>query len=102
MNHITPIVLSLATAICAQVATTTPSANRFLGPLEPIEIQFAAPIAPATVMPSSFSVFGRWTGVVDGTISVDASQTIVRFQPDKPLSVGDAVQMCLSNAITST
>lgn len=105
MNHITAVVLSLATAICAQaptVVTTTPSANGFLGPFEPIEVQFAAPIAPATVTPSSFSVFGRWTGVVNGTFSVDATQTIVRFQPDKPLFVGDAVQVCLSNAITST
>ena len=104
MNHITTIILSLTTAICAQaptVVTTTPSINGFLGPFEPIEIEFAAPIAPATVTPASFSVFGRWTGAVNGTVSVDASQTIITFQPHQPLFVGDAVQVCLTNAITS-
>lgn len=96
--------IGLASIVCAQapiVVATYPSANSFTGPFERIEVQFAAPISASTVTPHSFAVFGQWTGAVTGTIAVDASQTVVSFQPDKPMFVGDAIQVDLSRDILS-
>ena len=105
MTRTLVLIIGLTTIVCAQapiVVATSPTANSFTGPFERIQVQFAAPISASTVTPLSFAVFGRWTGAVSGTIAVDASQTLVSFQPDKPMFVGDVVQVDLSRDILST
>ena len=98
------IAISMASIICAQapiVVATSPTANRFVGPFERMEVQFATPISASTVTSQSFAVFGQWTGAVEGTITLDASQTTVSFQPNKPMFVGDTIQVSLSRDILS-
>ncbi|MCB9885400.1 MAG: VCBS repeat-containing protein [Planctomycetes bacterium] len=97
-------VLSLSGACFAQapsVVSTSPSAFGITGPFDPIEVLFAAPIDPLTVTPHSFAVFGHWTGVVPGTLSVDASNTRITFQPTRPIFVGDAVHVDLAASIAA-
>ena len=104
MTRTVLLAIGLAAIVSAQaptVVSTSPAANGFTGPFERIEVQFAAAIDPATVTPFSFAVFGRFTGVVSGALTVDASNTLVTFQPDKPMFVGDGVQVDLANTITS-
>lgn len=97
-------VLGLAAVVGAQspmVVSTSPLPNRDAGPFAPVRVTFSAPITPATVTPFSVSVFGRWTGAVAGSVSVDPTGTIVTFQPSKPMFVGDAIQVSLASSITS-
>ncbi len=104
MHPTTFATLSLATLLSAQapiVVSTTPARHTIAGPFDPIEVHFAAAIAPATVTAQSVSVFGRWTGAVPGSLSVDAAARKITFQPLKPLFVGDVVQVSLARTITA-
>ncbi len=104
MRTLVLVVSAFAAGVAAQaptVVSTSPAPNGFHGPFEPIEVRFAAPIDPATVTPQRFAVFGRWTGAVPGNVSVDATGTAVRFQPTRPLLVGDVVSVDLSSAIAA-
>jgi hypothetical protein len=92
---------ALALAQAPVVVSTSPTRHAFAGPFDPIRVVFAAPIAPATVTAHSFAVFGRWTGAVAGTITVNATGTAVTFQPAAPLFAGDFVRVDLASSITS-
>lgn len=96
--------IAIAAALSAQaptVVSTSPVRHAMMGPFDPIRVVFAAPIAPATVTAQSFAVFGRWTGVVPGTLTVDAAATTITFQPAVPMFVGDFIQVDLASTITS-
>ncbi len=107
MHREIPCLLSVcfaAAALGAQaphVVSTSPGANRSNGPFDPIVVTFASPLAPATVNTNSVRAFGRYTGVVPGTVTLDAAGLVVRFQPAVPLLVGDAVTITLARTITS-
>lgn len=98
------LTLAFVASLSAQapaVLSVSPGRHAAVGPFEPIVVTFAAPIAPATVTSRSFTVFGRWTGAVAGTVSVDAANRVATFQPTVPMLVGDHVMVDLTSSITS-
>ena len=67
-----------------------------------IRVSFDQPVDPATLTDTSFSVFGRWSGVVEGALSVDAAGTTVTFRPSRTMFRGESVTVTLSEAIQAT
>lgn len=83
------------------VQTTEPAAYGKLGVFDPVVVTFAQPVDPATVTAQSFTLFGSWTGVVAGSVQLDATQTVATFRPTAPLLLGDFVRVDLHNTITA-
>ena len=98
-------IVSLAGLLSAQasltVQTTEPAAYGKLGVFDPVRVTFAQAVDPATVTTQSFGVFGSWTGVVSGTVQLDATHTVVTFQPNLPLLLGDCLRVDLRDTITA-
>jgi len=67
----------------------------------PILITFDVALEPASVNVSNITVFGRWTGVVNGTLQLENSNTRIRFVPSTLFSSGDMVMVTLSKGIRS-
>lgn len=59
------------------------------------------PIDPATVSASSVMVWGRWSGVISGTRSLESGNSVIRFAPSQPLSAGEMVSVTLTPALKS-
>lgn len=66
-----------------------------------IAITFATTIDAATVTPQSVRVYGRWSGVAHGTLSVDGTTRTIRFEPARPFFAGEMVTVMLSSAVRS-
>lgn len=83
-----------------QVMDFGPSANKLAFPVTaPIRIDFDRPVDPTTVTTSTFSTFGRWSGVATGNFSFANSNQTVWFQPDEPFSAGELVSVNLSQGL---
>jgi hypothetical protein len=67
----------------------------------PILITFDVPVDPATVHSGNISVFGKWSGVVQGTFQMENNDTRIRFTPTRFPSAGDWVTVSLSRGIRS-
>ena len=61
----------------------------------------SAPVNPATVNAGSVMVFGRWSGVMNGTRSVENGGTTIRFVPASPFTAGENVAAMLTTALQS-
>ncbi|GAB5399841.1 MAG: hypothetical protein Aureis2KO_14260 [Aureisphaera sp.] len=70
-------------------------------PGSPITVSFDQAINPATVTSESFMVFGRWSGPMDGTISLNGSNTEITFTPQRNFFYGEWVTVRLSSGIES-
>ena len=80
-----------------QVVRLTPTRHGLTAPVDaPIHVEFDRPVDPTTLSPESFSVFGRWTGPVSGTLQLGAGNRRVTFTPHRPLSAGDLITVSLS------
>ncbi|MGI9303005.1 MAG: Ig-like domain-containing protein, partial [Gammaproteobacteria bacterium] len=66
-----------------------------------LTITFAEPLDPSTVDSLSVYVFGRWSGVAQGVITLEENDTRVRFTPDKPFMAGEWVTALLSDRVQS-
>ena len=66
-----------------QGASTNPSRYSSTTPFADIHVLFNQPVDPATFTATSFAVFGRWSGVVEGALSVDALGTTAIFRPSR-------------------
>ncbi|MFM1872670.1 MAG: hypothetical protein RL398_2092, partial [Planctomycetota bacterium] len=84
-----------------QVIASTPSANGVGDVFAPIEVQVSAPLDPLTVTPHAVSVFGRWSGAMQGSLSLQSGGTVLRFQPLRPLFPGDWVRVDLAASIAA-
>ncbi|MFT4840245.1 MAG: hypothetical protein ACJA0V_000750 [Planctomycetota bacterium] len=62
----------------------------------------SAPINPATVTSSSVMVWGRWSGVMSGTRSLENGNTVIRFVPLEPFSAGEQITATLTPALMSS
>lgn len=62
----------------------------------------SAPVNQATVDSGSVMVFGRWSGVMSGTRSLENGGTTIRFVPSDPFSAGEAVSAILTPSLTSS
>lgn len=65
-------------------------------------VAFDSPLDPASVTPASVRVFGRWSGVSTGTLSLENGNRRLRFSPDRPFMAGESVTLSLSRALTAS
>eukprot|EP00179_Madagascaria_erythrocladioides_P022041 CAMPEP_0198327330 /NCGR_PEP_ID=MMETSP1450-20131203/14621_1 /TAXON_ID=753684 ORGANISM="Madagascaria erythrocladiodes, Strain CCMP3234" /NCGR_SAMPLE_ID=MMETSP1450 /ASSEMBLY_ACC=CAM_ASM_001115 /LENGTH=243 /DNA_ID=CAMNT_0044031371 /DNA_START=83 /DNA_END=810 /DNA_ORIENTATION=- len=70
-------------------------------PTAPITVSFDQALNPATVTSDSFMVFGRWSGPMDGTISLNGSNTEITFTPQRDFFYGEWVTVRLTSSIES-
>jgi len=66
-----------------------------------IQLDFNAPVDGATLGPTTVRVYGRWSGPVPGSISVNGSGLSMTFKPARPFFPGEMVSVCLTDAIAS-
>lgn len=86
-----------------QVIGTQPvSQSLITAPGDAIFVMFDQPVDEATVTPSTFQVFGRWSGPMEGTFSFFTGSTVVKFTPIRDLFYGEWVSVGLSNGIQTT
>ncbi len=84
-----------------QIVSGVPAANSNNAlPAGPINVTFSTNLNPATVNATSVQVFGRWSGVASGVVSVVGGNTI-RFEPSGPFSCGESVIMSIGTGVTS-
>ena len=103
--HSLLVSLLVATPLVGQIAVSSVSpAGHSLSGLTTATpaITFAEPIQPATITSASFRVFGRWSGVATGTLSLSNGDRTVTFSPSRPFFAGETVTVMLSNAVTAT
>jgi hypothetical protein len=66
-----------------------------------IVVEFDSAVNVATVTPTSFRVFGKWTGVVQGQVLFENGGRRIRFIPSAPLFAGDWVTVSLARTIAT-
>jgi len=85
-----------------QVTQVTPAAEAtFASALGDITWTLNGPIDPATVTATSVSVWGRWSGVMTGTRTLESGNTVIRFKPTLPFSAGEQVTATLTPELES-
>ena len=62
-------------------------------------LELATPIDPNAWDDAALSVFGRWSGVVDGRITIEKGGTRIRFVPSQPFQAGESVTATLRAGI---
>lgn len=83
-----------------QVVQIAPASHRVDASRESeISVTFNIAIDPASITSSSFAVFGRWSGVTNGTFRFENGNQTVVFEPDGSFSAGEAVMVNLSRSI---
>ncbi len=65
----------------------------------PIRISFDRPLDPLTVDAATFGAFGRWSGPVSGSLSLEDDNRVVVLQPSRPLSAGDLVTVRVADSV---
>lgn len=84
------------------VVQVSPGAQRVDAPRDAeIVVVFEGAVDPASVDLDSVSVWGRWSGVASGTLSVDDDGSRVRFSPSAPLMPGEQITVTLSTGLRS-
>lgn len=85
-------VLSVAPARNATAASTATS----------VTVSFDAPVDAGSVDAASFKVYGRWSGPVSGSLSLDPGGTVLTFRPSRPFFPGEMVTVRMSSALNGT
>lgn len=101
--------LSLAVVACAlpaaaqlSVVTVTPARETTLAPAFPtIRAQVSVALDPASVTAATVSVTGRWSGTMEGAVSLAAGGTEIVFEPDRPFLKGEMVTVALLRTIAA-
>ena len=84
-----------------QIVSGVPAANGNNAlPAGPISVAFSTNLNPATVNAANVYVFGRWSGVASGVLSVVGGNTI-HFEPSGPFSCGELVTMYIGTGVRS-
>ncbi|MDO8367471.1 MAG: FG-GAP-like repeat-containing protein [Saprospiraceae bacterium] len=94
---------SLATfAQSPQVLTVSPT-NLYgaANPAQNIEIQFDAPIDPASVTSASVRIFGRWSGPAAGSFVLEDGDKRIVFSPALPFFAGEMVTVSVNKKLRS-
>lgn len=84
------------------VVSVSPNRHVLTAPVNSsIVVEFDKAVNPATITPTTFWAFGRWSGAVTGTYSfANGNQTVI-LNPDFPFSAGETVMVILSHDITA-
>ena len=86
-----PDKLSALSVFPAQDATTAAASGE-------IKISFDRQLDPAQVSDDKIKVFGRWSGVLSGKVSLQDNNSTLRFLPDRNLSAGEWVTVSLASS----
>ncbi len=88
----------------AQIAVTDlrPAAESTATLDSKISIRFASTLDPTTVGASSIKVFGKWSGVVDGTVSLAPGNQEIVFVPGRAFFPGEWVQVSTAASVQTT
>ena len=82
------------------VISVAPAPNSTsVGTDDPILLTVAEPLDASTFDPGAFSVFGRWSGVASGRVTLEESGTRIRFEPDQPFHSGEAVTVSRNRGV---
>jgi hypothetical protein len=106
MSHIRFLSLLLLTCppAAAQLNVTAVSPGRHVNGVSPaarITMTCSQAVDPATVTSRSFTVFGRFSGPVPGTLSLVNGGTTIQFDASRPLFAGEMVMVNASSAIAA-
>lgn len=105
------VCIALGVSLLALLPSSTPNALQVTGVFParhevsaatatPIAITFAEAIVPATVTSASVHVYGRWSGVMDGSLALTNSGRTIEFTAARPFFAGEAVTVMLADAVT--
>jgi hypothetical protein len=82
------------------VQSVSPAAQALTAPRDAvIEIVLDEPVDPSTATADAIRVFGRWSGVMTGAVSLLDDDTRVRFVPNRDFAAGELVTVTLTRAI---
>jgi hypothetical protein len=85
-----------------QVVSTSPVRHRGHVPRNTtVSVTFDRPVQTATVNPSTFRVYGRWSGRADGAVSFSNGGRTVTLVPDRTFSGGETVYVNLGHSIVA-
>ena len=97
------LLLPLAATAQLRVTHVSPEHHAIRAPQQAnIVVTFDAPLDPATLTDTTFTVFGRWSGPMTGTFAFEQNQQAVRFTPSLPFSAGERVTVSLAKSLQST
>lgn len=68
-------------------------------PSTAIEVQFNIRVDPTSFTDTTFTVWGRWSGIHKGTLDFNSIGTIAYLFPDKDFFYGERVTVSLSKGI---
>ena len=75
-----------------QIRSVTPTPNTIsVGASDDLVVEFDRPLDAATVSPDDVRVFGRWSGVLAGSVTLADEDRALRFSPSRSLSAGEWV-----------
>ena len=80
-------------ALVSSVIATPNSASG--GAEDPILLTLSEALDASAFEPSAFSVFGRWSGVARGRVTLEEGGTQVRFEPEQAFHAGESVTVTL-------
>lgn len=103
-RRIAPLLVLLTTQLHGQlgVTGTDPMGNALsVSTAADVRITFDAALDAGTVDATSVRVFGRWSGVVDGAVSVVGAGDEILFEPARPFFPGEMVTLMISSAVES-
>jgi hypothetical protein len=86
---------SVATAVNI-VTQALPAPNSAAAlPGTELRLVLSEPLDEAAFKTEALSVFGRWSGVVEGGVTLEDGGTVLRFVPNEPFQAGEAVTASL-------
>ncbi|WP_420632469.1 FG-GAP-like repeat-containing protein [Candidatus Palauibacter sp.] len=80
----------------AVVSTVTPAPHSIeASPDSPVELVLTEALDPNGFDPDALSVFGRWSGVMMGSVELSDDGRRIRFDPGEPFHAGESVTASL-------
>lgn len=84
------------------VVSVSPSRHLLDAPVGSlIVVEFDKAVDTASITPTTFWAFGRWSGAVTGSYFFSNGNKTVTLRPDFPFSAGESVMVLLSHDITA-
>ncbi len=83
------------------VVSVSPANNAQALPAARVTLTFNLPLDPATVNPGTIRIWGRWSGLVQGTLALDPAGTTVTFSPSRPTFPAEFVSVLASSGVAS-
>ncbi len=86
-----------------RVVATNPSSNGLARPVTTqVAVEFSEPVDATTLGPATFAVFGRVSGMAQGSFQVSKDGHTVVFTPARPFLRGEAVEVLLTHDLAAT